>query len=239
MIEIRDLNKHYNGHHVLKDVSLDLREPGIYAVLGPNGSGKTTLLKSMIGLVIPEEGTVDICGKRISETHVYRNEVSYLPQIARFPENLRVRELLGLIKDIRGEQADESELLALFGLEKELKKRLRNLSGGTRQKVNMLLGFLFDTPVLILDEPTVSLDPVALGKFKKVITEKKAQGKIILYTTHIMSLVEEFSDQILILLDGKIVFRGDLQKLLKETGETKIELAVSHLVDTNGKNGTK
>ena len=114
------------------------------------------------------------------------------------------------------------------------KKRLRNLSGGTRQKVNMVLGFLFDTPLIILDEPTVSLDPVALGKFKKVIAEKKEQGKIILYTTHIMSLVEEFSDNIIVLLDGRIIFKGGLKQLLNESGEKSLENAIAQLVDSNG-----
>jgi len=235
MIEIRELNKHYNGNHVLKDISLNIREPGIYAILGPNGSGKTTLLKSIIGLVNPDNGEVNVCGTRVSETHLYRNEVSYLPQIARFPDNLRVYELIRLIKDIRKQEADESGLVELFHLEPEMKKRLRNLSGGTRQKVNMVLGFLFDTPLVILDEPTVSLDPVALGKFKKVISEKKEQGKVILYTTHIMSLVEEFSDDIILLLDGRIIFKGGLKDILKESGKTSLENAIAHLVESNGK----
>ena len=114
-----------------------------------------------------------------------------------------------------------------------MKKKLGNLSGGTRQKVNMLLGFLFDSPVLILDEPTNSLDPVSLTKFKKMIFEKKQQGKIIIYTTHIMSFVEEFSDKIILLLDGRIIFSGDLQGILRDTGESSLENAIVHLVDRN------
>jgi len=234
MIEIQELNKHYNGNHVLRDISLEIRTPGIYAILGPNGSGKTTLLKSIIGLVNPDSGSVEVRGTLVSETHLYRNEISYLPQIARFPDNLRIYELIRLIKDIRNQEADESELVELFQLEGEMKKRLRNLSGGTRQKVNMVLGFLFDTPLIILDEPTVSLDPVALGKFKKVIAEKKQQGKIILYTTHIMSLVEEFSDQIILLLDGRIIFKGGLKQILQESGEKSLENSIASLVTSNG-----
>lgn len=234
MIEIRGLNKYYKRNHVLRDVNLEITEPGIYAILGPNGSGKTTLLKSVIGLVIPDKGMVKVGGIRVEDTHIYRDEISYIPQIARFPDNLRVYELIRFIKDIRNREADETPLLKLFKLEPEMKKRLRNLSGGTRQKVNMVLGFLFDTPLIILDEPTVSLDPVALGKFKKVIAEKKEQGKIILYTTHIMSLVEEFSDNIIVLLEGRIVFKGGLKKLLNESGEKSLENAIAQLVDNNG-----
>ena len=234
MIEIRGLNKYYNRNHILKDISLDIKEPGIYAVLGPNGSGKTTLLKSIIGLVLPGAGEVMVNETRVQDTHLYRKDISYLPQIARFPDNLRVYELIRLIKDIRNQEGNEKPLIDLFQLQPEMKKRLGNLSGGTRQKVNMVLGFLFDTPIIILDEPTVSLDPVALAKFKTLISEKKKQGKIILYTTHIMSLVEEFSDRIILLMEGRIIFKGRLAEILTESGRDSLENAIAYLVDKNG-----
>lgn len=234
MIEIRGLNKYYSRNHILKDISLDIREPGIYAILGPNGSGKTTLLKSIIGLVLPRSGEVRVNETLVSETHLYRRDISYLPQIARFPDNLRVYELIRFIKDIRNQDGDEKPLIDLFQLQSEMKKRLGTLSGGTRQKVNMVLGFLFDTPIIILDEPTISLDPVALAKFKTLISEKKKQGKIILYTTHIMSLVEEFSDRIILLMDGRIIFKGGLEDILTESGKDSLENAIAYLVDKNG-----
>ena len=233
MIKIEGLHKYYGNHHVLKDINLDIGEPGIYAILGPNGSGKSTLLKSIIGLVNPRQGDISVKGTSIAGTHAYRNEISYLPQIARFPDNLRVFELIRLIKDIRNEEADESELVKLFQIESDMRKRLRNLSGGTRQKVNMILGFLFDTPFLILDEPTISLDPVSLSKFRKIISEKKEQGKIIIYTTHIMSLVEELSDHIILLLEGRVIFEGEFKTICSETGTTSLENAIALLVDKN------
>ena len=234
MIEIKGLNKYYGNHHVLKDINLDIGEPGIYAILGPNGSGKSTLLKSIIGLVNPRQGDIHVNGISVKDTHTYRKDISYLPQIARFPDNLRVVELIRLIKDIRNEDTDESELISLFQVEHEMRKRLRNLSGGTRQKINMILGFLFDTPYLILDEPTISLDPVSLAKFRKIILEKKQQGKIIIYTTHIMNLVEELSDHIILLLEGRIIFKGGFKEICSETGTTSLENAIAHLVDKNG-----
>ncbi len=235
MIEISGLHKYYGRQHVLKDISLDIKEPGIYAILGPNGSGKSTLLKSIIGLVNPGQGDILVNGICVADTHIYRREVSYLPQIARFPDNLRVFELIRLIKEIRKVEADESELVDLFQVESEMRKKLRNLSGGTRQKVNMILGFLFDTPILILDEPTVSLDPVSLAKFRKLISVKRQQGKIIIYTTHIMNLVEELSDRIILLMEGRIIFKGGLKEIYKETGASSLENAISILVDGNGK----
>jgi len=235
MIEIQGLNKYYGSHHVLKDISLDIEDPGIYAILGPNGSGKTTLLKTIIGLVNPSQGDLRVNGTSVSNTHTYRKDISYLPQIARFPDNLRVYELIRLIKEIRNENADESGLVRLFQIEPEMRKRLRNLSGGTRQKVNMILGFLFDTPCLILDEPTISLDPVSLAKFRQIISGKKEQGKIIIYTTHIMNLVEELSDHIILLLEGRIIFKGGLKEIYSESGETSLENAIAKLVEKNGK----
>ncbi len=235
MIKIEGLHKYYGNHHVLNDINLDIGEPGIYAILGPNGSGKSTLLKSIIGLVNPRQGDISVNGISVAGTHTYRSELSYLPQIAKFPDNLRVYELIRLIKDIRNEEADESELVKLFQIEPDMRKRLRNLSGGTRQKVNMILGFLFDTPYLILDEPTVSLDPVSLAKFRKIISEKRQQGKIIIYTTHIMNLVEELSDRIILLMEGRIIFKGGLKEIYSKTASTSLENAISILVDRNGK----
>lgn len=235
MIEIRGLNKYYGRHHVLRDINLDIGDPGIYAILGPNGSGKTTLLKSIIGLVNPKQGSISVDGISVLETHAYRKKISYLPQIAKFPDNLRVYELIRLIKDIRNEDADESGLVRLFKIEPEMRKRLRNLSGGNRQKVNMILGFLFDTPYLILDEPTISLDPVSLAKFRKIISEKREQGKIIVYTTHIMNLVEELSDHIILLLEGRIIFKGGLREIYNKSGENSLENAIAQLVEKNEK----
>jgi Cu-processing system ATP-binding protein len=235
MIKIEGLHKYYGNHHVLKDINLDIGEPGIYAILGPNGSGKSTLLKSIIGLVNPRQGDISVNGISVIGTHTYRSELSYLPQIAKFPDNLRVYELIRLIKEIRNEEADESDLVSLFQVEPDMRKRLRNLSGGTRQKVNMILGFLFDTPYLILDEPTVSLDPVSLAKFRKIISEKRQQGKIIIYTTHIMNLVEELSDRIILLMEGRIIFKGGLKEIYSKTASTSLENAISILVDRNGK----
>jgi Cu-processing system ATP-binding protein len=235
MIKIEGLHKYYGNHHVLKDINLDISEPGIYAILGPNGSGKSTLLKSIIGLVNPRQGDITVNGISVAGTHTYRSELSYLPQIAKFPDNLRVYELIRLIKDIRNEEADESDLVSLFQVEPDMRKRLRNLSGGTRQKVNMILGFLFDTPYLILDEPTVSLDPVSLAKFRKIISEKRQQGKIIIYTTHIMNLVEELSDRIILLMEGRVIFKGGLKEIYSKTASTSLENAISILVDRNGK----
>ena len=214
----------------MSGLDLDIEAGGIFAVLGPNGSGKTTLIKSLLGMVIPDKGEISIQGISVLGKSEYRNEINYLPQIANFPANLTVKELLAMVKNLRPKKSDDKGLIALFNLEEHLEKKLGNLSGGTKQKVNIVLTFMFDSEMLILDEPTTGLDPISLIRLKEVIQKEKNQGKTILITTHIMSFVEEMADEIVFLLDGKIYFKGSSDHLKSETNESDLEHAIAALI---------
>ncbi|MFT4833962.1 MAG: Cu-processing system ATP-binding protein [Marinoscillum sp.] len=231
MIVVENLCKSFGKLLVLDDVSFEVKKGGIFAVLGPNGSGKTTFLKILLGMVIPQSGLVTFDGKDISHAHEYRKHLGYLPQIARFPDNLTVSELITMITDIRQEPADPDRLIALFGIENFLDKKLGNLSGGTRQKVNLVLTFMFDSPVIILDEPTAGLDPVSMIRLKKLLFEEKEQGKVILITSHIMSLVEELADEVIFLLEGKIYFKGSLAELRTKTNTATLEESIATILE--------
>jgi len=231
MIVIKDLHKKFGKVTVLKGINLDFPDKGIHTILGPNGSGKTTLIKSILGMVIPNNGSIEFNGEKILGEWEYRNDISYLPQIANFPQNLKVKELFKMINDLRPGAKNESELIAAFQLEPYLNKKLGNLSGGTAQKVNIVITFMFDSPLIILDEPTVGLDPVALIRLKKLIHEEKGKGKTILITTHIMSLVEEISDEIVFLLDGKIYFKGTIDQLKQQTDQDNLESAIANILE--------
>lgn len=233
MIKIENLHKKYGKNKILTGVDLEIPEKGIFAILGPNGSGKTTMIKSILGMVVPEKGKIFINGKETHPNGLYRKNLDYLPQIANFPGNLGVKELIRMIKDLRGTKANEEELIQLFGLTPYLDKKLSNLSGGTKQKVNLVLTFMFDSPIIILDEPTSGLDPVAMLNLKSLITKEKAKGKMILVTSHIMSFVEEISDEIVFLLEGKIYFKGSIQELREKTGEIDLEHAIAHILTEN------
>ncbi|HRF39493.1 MAG TPA: ATP-binding cassette domain-containing protein, partial [Saprospiraceae bacterium] len=116
MIEIRNLHKSYGKLEVLQGIDLGFEQKGrIAAILGPNGSGKTTLIKSILGMVLPDKGEIRVDGQAIRQQWAYRERISYLPQIARFPENLSVRELIAMIKDLRGGHAEDELLIRLFG----------------------------------------------------------------------------------------------------------------------------
>lgn len=233
MIKIDNLHKKFGKVTVLKDLNLEIKSGGIFAILGPNGSGKTTLIKSVLGMVIPDKGTININNEAILKKHQYRNNVNYLPQIANFPGNLTVSELIQMIKDIRTKTANDKELVVLFDLHPFLKQKLSNLSGGTKQKVNLVLTFMFDSELIILDEPTTGLDPISLIRLKKIIQTEKAKGKTILITSHIMSFVEDISDEIVFLLDGKIHFKGRIETLKQQTNQTDLEHAIATLLTTD------
>ena len=230
MIEIKKLYKKFGKLTVLDGLDLTINKGGIFAILGPNGSGKTTLIKSLLGMVIPEKGEILIEGKSIQKKWDYRNNLNYLPQIANFPSNLTVIELIKMVKNLRPKTSNEQQLIELFGLHNFLQKKLGNLSGGTKQKVNLVLTFMFDSELIILDEPTTGLDPIALIHLKKIILQEKEKGKTILITTHIMSFVDEMADEIVFLLDGKIYFKGSIDKLKEQTKQDHLEHAIANLI---------
>ena len=230
MIEFKDVHKKYGKLEVLKGVSFTIKDGGIFAILGPNGSGKTTSMKSFLGMVIPTKGDIFFNGKSIKNQWAYREQISYLPQIANFPSNLKVKELIAMIKNIKKLPCHEQELIELFGLQKHLNKSLGNLSGGPKQKVNLVLTFMVDVPVLVLDEPTSGLDPIAILALKKLILREKEKGKTILITSHILSFIEELSDEILFILEGNIYFRGTPEQLLETTQKNNVQEAIAELL---------
>lgn len=233
MLEIKGLSKSYGKLKVLSNLNLSFTEPGIYVVLGPNGSGKTTLIKSILGMVIADEGSIYYENQPTKNDCLYRNNISYLPQIARFPENLTGRELIAMVKDIRNSHAYENSLIGLFDLEKHLDKVLKNLSGGTKQKINTVIALMFDSPILILDEPTAGLDPISLLRFKELLLRLRDQGKIIIITTHIIDLVEKIANNIIFLLEGEIYFNGPAESLILQHNSANLEEAIANIMESN------
>ncbi|HBL79701.1 MULTISPECIES: ABC transporter ATP-binding protein [Aequorivita] len=234
MIEVKDLHKKFGKNEVLKGIDLNIERGGIFSVLGPNGSGKTTLIKCILGMVLPDSGAISVDGKPLKNNFKYRNEIDYLPQIANFPGNLKVNELIAMIKDLRDSKATkDEELIELFKLQPFLNKKLANLSGGTKQKVNLVLTFMFDSPLIILDEPTSGLDPISHLRLKNLIFSEREKGKTILVTSHILSFVEEIADEIVFLLEGKIYFKGTITELKTKTEQPDFEHAIASILSSS------
>lgn len=235
MIEIRGLTKRFGDLMVLRDLNLDVARGRVTAIVGPNAAGKTTLIKSIIGLTRPERGTIVVDGTRVNGDERYRAGIGYMPQIARFPENMTCTELLRLVRDLRdhsGEGAPtlDEELVDDFLIRTTLDKPMRTLSGGSRQKVNAALAFLFSPSLLILDEPTAGLDPVASSVLKDKIRGVRAAGRTVVITSHVMSELEELADDVAVLIDGVVQFAGPVTDLKRRTHQTSLERAVANVL---------
>lgn len=237
MIEVAGLRKRFGRLEVLRGVGVAIPAGRITAVLGPNGAGKTTLLKSILGLVRPDGGDIRVGGRPVrSGDSEYRRDIGYMPQIARYPENLTAREILDTLRELRGDEvpAAEGELVELLGLQTELDKPFRTLSGGNRQRLSAVLALRFGPPILFLDEPTAGLDPLTSSRLKDRILEEKARGVTVVLTSHLMGEVQELADRIVYLLDGTVLFEEDADALLERTGERTLERAIARMMTTGG-----
>ena len=225
------LTKRFGRLEVLRGIDLAVPAGRITGLVGPNAAGKTTFIKAVLGLVRPDQGSLSVLGHRVNGDERYRRQVGYMPQAASFPENLTGREVLAMVRDLRGAAvASDTALLEQFQLEPELAKPVRTLSGGTRQKLSALVAFLFHPELLVLDEPTAGLDPVASGIFKEKLAETRERGTTVLLASHTRAELEEVADDIVFLLDGRVRFHGPIEELRRLTGFARLERAVAALM---------
>jgi Cu-processing system ATP-binding protein len=230
MIRVEKLEKKFGKLHVLKGIDALFEQGQVISVIGPNGSGKTTLIKCILGMVIADKGRIFLNEKDIAGNCSYRNEIGYMAQIGRYPENMKIGQLFTMLRDIRKQKSLDEELLYEYALDKISGKAMRTLSGGTTQKVSAALAFLFNPKVLILDEPTAGLDPLATEILKAKILKAKTEGKCVIITSHIMSEVEEMADKIMYLFEGNVNFYKTISDLKSETGEQKLGKAIAQIM---------
>jgi len=234
MIKIERLNKSFGKLHVLKDINLFFEQGSTIALIGPNASGKTTLIKCLLGLVIPDSGLMLFKGEKISGSSEYRQHMGYMPQIGRYPEQLRIRQVISMIRDIRSNHLiTDEELIEQFNLKDISEKRMGALSGGTRQKISAALAYLFDPDVVILDEPTAGLDPASSEIMKQKVINGKRKGKLTLITSHNMSDIEELADRIVFMIDGEVKFFKTVEELKIDTGKSKLSKAIETISKSN------
>ena len=236
VVDIKNIHKSFKQNYVLKGVDLSIDQGGIWAVLGPNASGKTTLIKTILGMVLPDKGHITINGDNILGKWEYKKSINYLPQIARFPDNLTISELFNMIEELRNSAGNLQPLINRFDIEPHLKTKLSNLSGGTKQKVNLALALMYDNPIYILDEPTAGLDPLALIELKDILFQLKEENRIVIITTHIMSLVEELADNIIFLLEGDVHFNGSPKELKNKYNGKNLERSIAKMLNENNSN---
>ena len=232
MIIASNVSKQFGKLKALDNVSVTCNRGECIALIGPNGCGKTTLIKSILGMVVCDSGFITFNGKNIKHHWQYRAGIGYMPQIGRYPENMTIGQVLDMMKDIRGKKVTmlDEDLINQFGLKEILTKRMRTLSGGTRQKVSAALAFLFNPDVLILDEPTAGLDPVSSEILKEKIIAEKNKGKLVLITSHVLSELDDLITQVIYMQDGKLCFHKSITSLQEETGEEKLAKAIANVM---------
>lgn len=232
MIRIEHINKKFKKLSALNEINAQFEKGQVISLIGPNGSGKTTLIKAILGMVKSDSGKIFFNNELINGDPSYRSQIGYMPQIGRYPDNMKVRQLFRMLKNIRNvpEENLDEELINKFGLKEIFEKPMRTLSGGTRQKVSAALAFLFNPDVLILDEPTAGLDPLSSEILKEKILKEKAKNKLILISSHILSDLDELTTHIMYLQEGKLEFFKHIEQLREETGQLKLGKAIARIM---------
>ncbi len=242
MIEVKNLTKKFNRFTALDNLNLNFTNGKSIALIGPNGCGKTTLIKCILGLNVIKTGDILVDGKSVKKDYLYRENIGYMPQIGRYPENMTIGQTIKMIQDARkvSENELDKELLQAFEIEKMYDKKMSNLSGGTTQKVSAVLAFMFNPKIIILDEPTAGLDPLASEILKNKIVQEKNKGKLIIITSHLLSELDDMVSEIVFINEGKVIVQQSVQDLMTDRNSEKIsDSIISILKEMKEKSVTK
>ncbi|CAH2761083.1 ATP-binding cassette domain-containing protein [Erysipelothrix amsterdamensis] len=225
-LEFNQINKYFDEHHVLKDISFEVNSGQIFGYLGRNGAGKTTSIRILMDVFKANSGSITIDGKPFNPEDY---QIGYLPEERGMYSKTRVVDQLVYFAMLRG-ATREAALDSVnywakqFKIEEYLNRKLETLSKGNQQKVQITQAFLNNPDILILDEPFSGLDPVNSQVFQDALTDYIADDKIIIFSSHQMSYVETFCDDIAIINQGSIVLNGSLNSIKKELGKDKIRI---------------
>jgi len=231
ILNILHLYKSFGNHQVIKDLSFSVPEHSVFGFLGQNGAGKTTTMKMVLGLLKPDEGSIEVCGEPVHYGQTKTNRfIGYLPDVPEFYNYMNAKEYLSMCGDITGMSTEDiksktRELLTLVGLE-TVNKRIGSYSRGMKQRLGIAQALLNDPVLLICDEPTSALDPI--GRIEILDILQRVKGKTtVIFSTHILSDVERICDRVAVLHEGKLALSGTLTdiKLKHKQDGIRIELS--------------
>jgi ABC-2 type transport system ATP-binding protein len=247
-IVIENLAKSYGRVQAVRGISMSIERGEIFGFLGPNGAGKTTTIRCMLDVIRPSSGTIRVLGLDAqNDTHALHQHIGYIPGDVRLPGQMTGKQIINYFSRLQGrEPVLLDELVARFDV--EMKRQLKSYSKGMRQKIGIVLGFMCDPEILILDEPSSGLDPLLQRTFNEFLLQEQARGKTIFMSSHIMSDVEKVCQRVAVIRQGEIVTIEEVEKLRQKAGQHVIvefgdavaeqELeripGVSALIKTNG-----
>ena len=231
LIETHDLNKKYGDFVAVKNVSFSVQGGEVFGFLGPNGAGKTTTIKMIVGLLQPTSGTVKVAGYDVQKQSLQAKAASgYVPDTPNLYAKLTGRELLHFVSDLYNLDRKQSvhridELLRMFDLSDAADETLDSYSHGMQQKASLAAALMHDPKVLLLDEPTVGLDPKSARLIKDILRQMADRGAAVMLSTHILEIAERMCDRIGIINKGELIAVGSMDELrsLGKAGETSLE----------------
>lgn len=216
VLECKNLTKKYFNKTALNDISFTLPKGSIVGLLGPNGSGKTTLLKTAAGLLTPTKGEITICGLKPGATS--KEIVAYQPDKEYLNDWMNVKQIIKMMSDFYKNFNSEKAFDMVNRLNIEPEQRLKTMSKGTKEKVQLILTMSREVPLYMLDEPIGGVDPAARDYILSTIINNYSEDSTVLISTHLINDVESVLNHILFLKDGKIVRKGDVDEIRQETG---------------------
>ena len=228
-LKLTGVTKRFDEFTAVNDLSLQVRPGRIFGLIGPNGAGKTTTIRMIVNITAPDEGTIELFGKHISEE--LQDRIGYLPEERGLYKKMKVIDQLrffGELKNVKGKQAEDSinRWLERMKLTEWKTKKASELSKGMQQKIQFIAAVMHDPDLMILDEPSSGLDPVAQELLKDVILELKAEGKTIIFSTHQMETAEKLCDDICMIYKSRKVLDGTLREIKRSFGRNSVALRI-------------
>ncbi len=226
-VDVDNVRKSFGSLHALDGVTIRVRQGEIYGLLGPNGSGKTTLIRVIVGLVIADAGTVTVLGRKIPDLAVL-SQVGYMTQQAALYPDLSVEENLNFFATISGAESNVGEALQLVDLDQRRKSVVATLSGGMRQRCSLACALVHHPRLLVLDEPTVGIDPQLRVQFWEHFRQMAAAGTTILVSSHVMDEAER-CQRLGLIQYGQLLAEGSPGEIRQQAGSTNLEEAFLRL----------
>jgi len=229
-IETKELSKTFGNHQALAGLSLRVAAGEVYGLLGPNGSGKTTSLRILMGVLVPDSGSATICGLDCHRQRVQVKRVAgYLPDVPNFYDYLKGWELLRFVGQMHGLESSRfreraERLMTTLELDDAAGDYVSNYSLGMKKKMALAVALIHDPDVLVLDEPTTGLDPLATRQMQQLIRDHAAAGRAVLLSTHLLDMAERLCDRVGILSRGALVAEGRPEELRQRLASSNASL---------------